>query len=524
VNPHTKLPLITALALASFSIACGGGGNPTPAPPPPPGPFSTSSLNGTYAFEMSGTDAGGFFARVGSFVANGSGTITSGVEDVNTGQLQASVTFAFTGGSYAMQSNGQGTLSLTNQTGTLQFSIVMTSAKSGFLIEIDGTAASGNFTLQDTNAFSTANINGPYAFDIAGIAPNGSPESLIGQFTANGGGGINSSSLDINNGSPSGQLTFTSASFVMDGSSNGANFGRGIASLAANGSTFNFAFYIVDAAHIRFLRTDYPAVSVGDATAQTGTIPTSVSAFNGSFVLVLGGSSLSGADARGGRLTLNSGTIANIQMDDNDSSASGSGNSNPVQIPSHTGAISNATYTLDPNGTGRGTLTFTDSSLGTYVFIFYLSSPTQAFIQDNSNGFVSDGSMSMQAAASLTNSALAGNYALTWSGVSVNGSTGAFGEEDNIGQYTLSSAAPGVINGGLDFTSLSAQSVITGVSVTGTQTLASDPTGRNQYQLTVHTSPSATINFSIYFVDSNTAFIIGTDTHRIAAGTVLRNY
>ncbi|HKR32731.1 MAG TPA: hypothetical protein VJT08_19785, partial [Terriglobales bacterium] len=88
----------------------------------------------------------------------------------------------------------------------------------------------------------------------------------------------------------------------------------------------------------------------------------------------------------------------------------------------------------------------------------------------------------------------------------------------------LSSASPSIINGGLDFTSLSAQSVITGVSVTGTQTLASDPTGRNQYQLTVHTSPSATINFSIYFVDSNTAFIIGTDTHRIAAGTVLRNY
>ena len=474
---------------------------------------------------MTGTDNGGFFARVGSFVANGSGSITAGVEDVNTGQLLNSVTLAFTAGSYTMQTNGQGTLSLTNQTGTLQFSIVMTSAKSGFIIEIDGTAASGNFTLQDTNTFSTANISGPYAFDFAGLDPNGSPESLIGQFNATGGGTISSSSLDINDGStPSGQLTFTGATFAMDGGSNGANFGRGIATFSTNGSTLNFAFYIVDAGHIRFLRTDYPAVSVGDATAQTGTIPTSVSAFNGSFVLVLGGSSLSGADARGGRLTLNSGTIANIQMDDNDSSASGSGNSNPVQIPSRTGAISNATYTLDANGTGRGTLTFTDSSLGTYTFIFYLSSPTQAFIQDNSNGFVSDGSMSMQTAGPFTNSALAGNYALTWSGVSVNGTTGAFGEEDNIGQYTLSSASPTVINGGLDFTSLSAQSVITGVSVTGTQILGADPTGRNQYQLTVHTSPSATINFSIYFVDSNTAFIIGTDTHRIAAGTVLRNY
>ena len=63
----------------------------TPTPPPGPGPqgnFSMASLNGTYAFSMSGTDNSIFgnpIARIGSFHADGQGNITMAIEDVNDG-------------------------------------------------------------------------------------------------------------------------------------------------------------------------------------------------------------------------------------------------------------------------------------------------------------------------------------------------------------------------------------------------------------------------------------------------------
>src|SRR5690242_7122634 len=72
--------LLLAVALASFAAACSSGGSSFPTPPPPTGKFSNASLKGTYAFSMSGTDAsaniGAFIARVGSFVADGSGGIS----------------------------------------------------------------------------------------------------------------------------------------------------------------------------------------------------------------------------------------------------------------------------------------------------------------------------------------------------------------------------------------------------------------------------------------------------------------
>jgi len=520
------LILLATVSFGFLAAACGSGGGSitsAPAPTPTSGPYSASSLNGTYAFEMSGQDSGGFFARIGSFAANGSGAVTGGVEDVNSAAIPGHGEFTFTTGSYTIQSNGKGTMSLTDPTGTLQFSIVMTSTTGGLLTETDGIAtASGNFTVQNTATFSSFpnSISGPYAFDFSGLDPSGAGESLVGQFTGNGGGGISGGVVDINDDfTPLGEQAITSASFIID-STNGPTFGRGTATFTIGGSVLNFASYLVGANHIRLLRTDYPAASIGDAVAQTGTIPTSTSGLSGSFALILGGSSLSGADVRGGRLSLSGGTVSNIQMDDDDSSASGSGNSNPTQIPK--GTISGATYTVDPSGDGRGTISFFDSSLKTFSFIFYLVSPTQAFIQDISTGITSDGSMQAQSGNPFTSSAAAGNWAFNWSGQSVNTKTGGFGEEDFVGQYTLGST--GSVSGAVDFTELSASSVVINGALTGTLTIAGDGTGRNSYQIVLATSPSATLNFSAYFIDPNTMLVVGTDTHRIITGTVVRNF
>jgi hypothetical protein len=523
--------LFAAILGACFTCACGGGGNgitANPAPTPTSGPYSATSLSGTYAFEMSGQDGGGFSARVGSFAANGAGGITSGVLDVSSGVIPGVRTLTISSGTYMVGMNGKGTLSFVDSAGeTLQLSIVMTSATAGLITETDGIAtASGNFTVQDTTTFASfpTNFSGPYVFDVSGLDPNGTAESIVGQFTGNGAGSFTSGVADVNDDfTASGQVPIT-GTFARD-ATYGATFGRGTASFMINGGSINFAFYTVGSGRIRMLRTDFPAASVGDAVAQTGTIPTTAAGLTGNFAFILGGSNFVGADVRAGRVSLSGGAVTNMQLDDDNSSASGSGNSNHAAIPE--GTISAASYTIDPSGDGRGTLTFTDSSAGTFLFIFYLSSPTQAVIQDVSVGksalpiITADGSMQMQT-GTFTTAAEAGNWGFNWSGESINGSTGGFGEEDFVGQYTQTSA--GGISGGVDFTETSANSVVSGAAMSGSFTISGDGTGRNSYSITLATSPSATLNFAAYMVDPNTVFVVGVDTHRTITGSLLRNF
>ncbi|MGB6959576.1 MAG: hypothetical protein WBF01_04145, partial [Candidatus Acidiferrum sp.] len=79
--------MVSIGAVALWAGACSSGGGGSIAPPPPAGPFSNESLNGQYAFSVTGTDASTGaalpFNMVGSFIADGKGDITSGADDVN---------------------------------------------------------------------------------------------------------------------------------------------------------------------------------------------------------------------------------------------------------------------------------------------------------------------------------------------------------------------------------------------------------------------------------------------------------
>src|SRR5207247_5103888 len=89
------------------------------------------------------------------------------------------------------------------------------------------------------------------------------------------------------------------------------------------------------------------------------------------------------------------------------------------------GSLSATTYAIDTNfpGAGRGTITFTDSKLGTYQFVMYLSSSSGGVIQDVSQNNVADGSLALQIGAPFSNSSLAGDYGFAFAGVSWNSST-----------------------------------------------------------------------------------------------------
>src|ERR1700730_8299798 len=194
--------LAGSLALGLFAAACGGGNGtftPTPTPTPTPqGTYSVASLNGTYAFSMSGTDnsQGLAISRIGSFHADGQGNITMAIEDVNDGGSFSTFNFtAAPASTYTMNSDGRGVLTLSHPdvvnpsvADNFTFSIVLDSASSGLMIETDGSSTmSGNFRLQTiSSTFATA-----YAFDVSGLdLGNQTSASFIGQFTTNGASGV----------------------------------------------------------------------------------------------------------------------------------------------------------------------------------------------------------------------------------------------------------------------------------------------------------------------------------------------
>lgn len=512
--------LLLALSFTLFAAACGGGGTP-PAPPPPTGGFSVSSLKGQYAFSMSGADGstGGFFARVGSFSADGNGNITTGIEDVNINGVAE--TFAFSQSTYTVQADGRGIINLTNSTGQISFSITMISPTRGVIAETDLNAtASGTFVLQDSTSFNIGAFNGNYVFDFSGLDANDVPDSLVGQLQPNGGGGL-AGMLDENDGAAlSGPLSLGGAAYQFD-STNGPTTGRGALTFAVNGVVRNYVFYIVNGSRVRMMETTSSgALTVGDATVQSS-VPTTNATFNGSFVFLATGSSTGGAITRIGRFTAGgNGALSNISADTNDAGL-------VAQVPK--GSLSLTTYAIDTNfpGSGRGTVTFTDSSLGTFSFIFYLSSASGGVIQDVSKNQVADGTLQLQTGGPFTLAGLAGDYATGLTGVSSNGSTGVTAEEDYAGHLNFaSSGAGGNVNGALDFSEFSSNQgaffniVVSGngLSIGGDGTTSSGT--RNTLQLKLNSTPSSTLNFVAYIVNSQTMVVAGTDTNRTISGTI----
>src|SRR6202030_2105733 len=154
--------LAGSLLLGLYAAACGGGNStftPTPTPTPTPqGTYSVASLNGTYAFSMSGTDntQGLSISRIGSFHADGQGNITMAIEDVNDGGSFSTFNFtAAPASNYTMSSNGRGVLTLNHPDAvkpslavTFTFSIALHTPSSGLMIETDGSSTmSGSLRL-----------------------------------------------------------------------------------------------------------------------------------------------------------------------------------------------------------------------------------------------------------------------------------------------------------------------------------------------------------------------------------------
>jgi hypothetical protein len=523
-----RLLAVLIIATAPYLSGCGGSSGGTP--PPPTGGFSNSSLTGQYGFSMSGVDLNGaYLARAGSFAADGNGKITAALEDVvDLGSGSPASIVAFTGGTYQIQANGRGVMVLQNPNGGgLQLNFVLNSTSQGVLVQTDLNAAtSGGFSLQTPSNFTAAAVNGNYVVDLAGVSFSSTntvaPITTIGRIIADGNGNITGGTIDVKDGNTdtaSGAIALTPGTYQMDlTTGNGPNFGRG--TMSFNG--YDFAFYIVNSGRILLIEEDNLGGSLGDGLQQSGTIPTTNAGFTGSFVYLVGGSSVlgsNGALARAARFTADGqGGLSAISLDDN--------NDGRISHISPGSSVSNAAYSIDTanSGSGRGTFTFKDSSLGTFTNVFYMISPTQAVVQDTSPGLVTVGPMLAQTGAPFTNANLAGNYAESWNGVQIQVgiSTAIPFQEDLVGQYVLASAASGNITGVVDYTELglSTSTLISNTAISGDLTINGDGTNGNKLQLVTGGSSSTTFDFAGYVANSNTMLIVSTDNSRVVAGIV----
>jgi hypothetical protein len=498
--------LLALIPLLFLAAACGGGSAPLP-PPPPPAKFSNASLAGQYAFSMTGSElcagVGSLFTRAGSFTADGHGNITTGLEDINV--CTGTATLQFTGGKYSIDGDGRGMLQLTNSTGTTNYSIVLSSTTSGLVAQTDvNVTASGSFQRQNPAAFSNAAIAGGYVFDFLGVDVNGStvsPASYVGRFDSDGRGGVTNGLFDSNiGGTPSGQQPFPGGAFCqLDTNGAGTTFGRGTANIAGQ----SFAFYVVDASRLKFNGIGFPSALVGDAFAQQNIAFTAAS-ITGGFAFLIGGSGPSGAISTAGRFTADgAGSLSSVVLDEN--------NSGTITLLPN-GTVTGM-YTVDPNQFGGGTVTWTDTKSGTFSFVFYLISSSQAVFQEIDSAIISDGTFSAQTTTPISSTALAGDYALGWNGA---GSA----EEDYVGQASLSSS--GGLTGMTDFNQFSTGRQFFNVPLNGNLSLGGDGTQANDFTANLQTNPAATFHFTTYVVNQNTLFLVGVDTDRVIAGPLVR--
>lgn len=529
-----RLLLAFTCAVALGIAACNGGSGMTVLPPPT-GQFSAASLKGTYAFVTNGEvlTAGAAsalpLARTGSFSADGNGNVQAGgVEDTNSAGL-VNTGISITGGSYTVGADGRGTLTLDLNSGgvasSINFGIVLTSTSGGQMIDETSTTTqastgSGNFLLQNTALFSISGIANSYVFDFSGLdgsqsVPCPCPESFVGQFAASN-GAITTGLADLNDdGVLSPSLSIGGGILAQDNvfPATLASSGRGVAQIAGE----TFVFYIVDATRVRFMSTGGGAMLTGDAVLQTG-LPANVAAINSGFSFLIAGSSGTGGLIRVGRFSVGGSSISNVLVDTNNNGV----------FTQTTGATAPG-ITFDPT-TGRGTATFLGNGLNVpFSFVFYLSSASQGVIQETTASTqgvvaaVADGTLAAQSGSPFSTSNISGNYAINWTGQSVQ--NGTADEEDLVGQAAVSSLA---LTGAADIFQFQDLAPQPNNALGGSIAIGGDGTGgdgKTRSTMLVKLTQgggTTTVNFVVYFVNPQLAFFANTSTSstRIVAGTL----
>jgi hypothetical protein len=460
---------------------------------------SNGQLTGNYVFFAEGTDTtGGPYIATGTIVADGNGNITSGEQDyVDEGADAGPDTIS---GNYSIGTNGQGSITLNVNDITLPnngvetFSVALTSATHGFIIEFDGAAtSSGTLDFQPTaTPITAASIVGSYAFAVNGIDSNESPAALGGVVNINAStGSVPSGTVYVNDsGSPQ--------TVAVTGSVTGPDsFGRGTISL----SGLAYTYYAVQGEVLRAVEADADFLAGGAFYGQ-GTPGANASFSNtslsGTYAFYEAGSSVNGSLALAGQFTAASGTLSVGFADTNDGGTY------------EKGSIAASLYSISGNGSGTLTLPGTPSTTeDVSALLIFATDPTLNLLDPNNTTSGGGGALILDDDANAvgtglivpqTTGAFQGNYA-----VNLQYFPSAGGEEDFVGQSTQSG---GSFTGMVDLN----DNLVTasGVSFAGTSTADSTNLGRYTGKFTVGAN---SYNITYYQVSSGEFIILETDSN-----------
>jgi hypothetical protein len=472
--------------------------------------YSDASLRGPFAFSYVGDDATGFRAVAGRFVADGAGTIQSGLEDIDSFGGPVAAAVPILSGTYKVGADGRTSAIVNTSHGSETWQFVLTSTSHALLIRFDSsTTGHGAIDQQNLDALtnSLSVIQGNYVFRAFGGDAQFHPLGVAGRFTADGSGGIpqSASIVDENdNGTVKAADTSLNGSYSFDSANSGT--GRGTLTLSSTGTgQLQFAFYIVDSTHLDIIETDQAARLAGGVYAGASGSSFTADALSASnYVFAVGGNSSSGAYAAGGVFT--SDAAGNITGGTLDSDNAGS--------PTADSSISASTYSVDP-ATSR-----VDLKLGSMEFAAYPTATNTAVVLELDSTAIAQGTAYLQQPSPA---ALAGNYALALNGQGIFYSNPGLYQSDAEGEAALT---------GSTFTSGSANLDINNY---GTSPQPSDPIGSSSSiaapgtngrgTMTVQsTNPPATYSLVYYVVDADTAVFVGQDSTRVLNGITIRQF
>jgi hypothetical protein len=482
--------------------------------------YSTSSLQGQFAFSLTGTNAAGRFVRAGSFVADGAGNLNSVLEDANGAAGATSAPISATG-TYTVRADGRGTMQLDDGLTPASFDFVLVNGTQLRIIGFDGSGtATGRANAQDISTFGLSSLSGTYVFGFSG-SHNGNGLSEIGEFTADGAGHITGGSIDVNDNGAVSQLQITGNTAPVGQppvypsiyTAAALPNGRGTLTLATSGATLHFSFYVVSRGAAKFIGADSETAvgAVEGATIQQAPNATfDTTSLNGNYAFFLSGSGSGGRYAAAGSFSADGqGHVTSAVLDEN---LNGTPNSNVV--------LSGLTYSVSANG--RGTLAFS----GGRTYVFYIGPVGTAVLQEtdsNNPNIADDGIFQTQQNASFSVSQLTGTYALATSGLSGASSEVIVGEI----AAAIVNGTPSIPSGNLDVNTAGATT--TGVAIAaGSTYAASSSAERGTLTLNLASPLSQTRNFAIYVVGLTDVYIVEIDSgivpSRLAAGMLLRQF
>lgn len=496
-TPNTQT---AALSITVNSAACGTG--------------SETLLNGHYALVLKGFDSSKNPVLVGAaIVIDGAGHVSSGVMDMNLNAgTQTNLTIS--SGTYSVGSDHRGCMAITSTAGTQNFRFSLGSISSGVaslgnLIEFDSTGPfiTGRMFKQNTAAFSTAQINGSYAFGVSSAqnsaACNGG--SCGGKFAAVG-------VFNFSAGSVTGGVVDFNANGQLDGNSANTNWPASPVSIASGGSytvsgttgrgALSFtpagasgpvgaAIYVVSASQVLILGTDTQtnnSIFTGEAWQQSGA-PFSNSSLNGTSVLY--SSALGSAASPATDVTI--GLVA----------AGGSGTFTFSGTDNDSGTISTSSASGNYAVASNGRTILSGAGVGNHPPLFYVVSSGKAFFLE-SNGRVGSGFFEPQSGSPFSTSSANGAYAYG----SINPEESVVGDDAGVATFTSSTGALSAIGDHSDSGGQSANS-------TNSMTYSIDSTGLGH--IPANCTLGTTCQTVFYVISSTKAVVIdvtpATDTN-----------